>query len=129
MSISVPLQGNAVNTADLEKLAKSNPQYTKLLLGLTQIDAFIKQVAKYAVYNHTNPDTYSIKTEISATAYSLYLHNAERDAIVGTTWPIGTFLQMCQAKTIGLDVTHQVSKMLDRCGDIDLQTGLNVNWI
>lgn len=129
MSISVPLQNNGVNTADLEKLARENPQYTKLFLGLTQIDSFVKQVAERTVCDNADPNLYSIKTEINGAAYSLYLFNAERNAIVGTTWPVGNFLQLCQAKGIGIDVVHQVKKILDRFGDTDLQEGTDVNWV
>lgn len=129
MSISVPLQNNAIDTADLEKLAKSNPQYTKLFLSLTQIDAFVKLVCKDVVCNIADPDVYSIKTELTAASYSLYLFNAERNAIVGTTWPIGSFLAMCQSRTIELDVKTQTNKILDRFGDANLETGTKVNWV
>lgn len=129
MKISLPLQNQAISVADLEELAKSNPQYTKLFVGITQIDAFIKQVCKDVVCNSVDSSLYSIKTEIGPVAYSLYLYNSERLAIVGTTWPIGTFLQLCQSKTIEADVRVQTTKILERFGDANLKTGANVNWV
>ncbi len=130
MGIDLPLQkSNAINTDDLAKVAQANPQYTKLLLGLAQIDAYIKQVCKGIVSTITDADIYSLKTELTPTSYSLFLYNSERNAIVGTTWTISTLLAECQSKTISSDVDAQVRKMVDTLGEANIKTGRDINWV
>lgn len=59
-----------IDLDQLSELVKTNPQYTKLFIGLAQIDKFIKQVVRDTIESHTsNPDAYYIRTELNRGSY------------------------------------------------------------
>ncbi len=120
----------AINTTELQKLAQKYPQYTQLLLAFAKIDGYIKGAVESIVSGVIDdPFVYYIKTELSACLYTLYLFNAERNAIAGYTWPLTTFLALCQSKTIDIDVQNRVDEMLKVFDKADIRTGNDVNWI
>lgn len=106
-----------INIDDLQDAAQLTPQYTRLFIGITQIDKLIKQVVTDTVEsNADNPSAYYVKTELIDMDYALYLFNAEQDATVGTRWRIDMFLDKCKDKTIEFDVQTKVVRMLKKFG-------------
>lgn len=121
---------NGLNTNLLAQAAQKHPRFTKLFAGLSKLDDFVKQVAEETINNNAgNPSAYYIKTEISAQCYSLYLYNTERQATIGTIWPIGDFLTQCETKSIEFDTRTRVKKMIREFGERTLDTGGKVHWI
>lgn len=105
---------NAINLADLSKLVRKNPQYTKMFSGLAQIDNYVKKFIEDIVCNQTDGSVYYIKTELSGHCYNLYLYHAETRATVGATWPLVEFLEKCERKTLELELNLKVSSMLQK---------------
>lgn len=118
---------NAINLADLPKLVAKNPQYTKMFIGLAQIDTHVKKFIEDIVCNQTDGSLYCIKTELSNLCYNLYLYNIETKATVGVSWILTEFLMKCEQKTLELELNTKISLMLQKFGsklDID-----KVHWI
>ena len=119
-----------INMDDIPKVIKSAPQYTQLLLGFTEIDKFVKNVVKDMIESHTsNSDAYYIKTELKATSYTLFLFNSELQTTVATTWPIGSFLQQCEAKTISFDVENRTIRMIKALDNVQDESNGEILWI
>lgn len=105
---------NAINLADLSKLVRKNPQYTKMFSGLAQIDNHVKKFIEDIVCNQTDGSVYYIKTELSGHCYNLYLYNVETRATVGVGWTLVEFLEKCEHKTLELELNLKVSSMLQK---------------
>lgn len=102
-----------INLDHLSELVKTNPQYTKLFIGLSQIDKFVKQVIKDTIETHAdNPDDYYVKTELSEKSYALYLWNAPRRDRASYEWPLELFLNMCKNKTVEFEIQSKVLKII-----------------
>lgn len=105
---------NAVNLADLSKLVKKKPKYTKMFAGLAQIDNHVKKFIEDIICNQTDGSVYYIKTELSGHCYNLYLYNAEMKTTVGASWILVEFLEKCEKKTLELELNMKVSTMLQK---------------
>lgn len=118
----------AINLNDLADMARKNPKYATMLAGLAKIDALIKKYVEDIVSDHDDYTKYYIKTELMAQCYALYLFNTERNATVGTNWPLVDFLKMCEDKHIEYEVQSKVIRMLAKFGEASIDTE-NINWI
>lgn len=121
------LQG--INLNQLSEMAKVNPRYTQIFAGLAQIDNIIKKHVEEIVAASEDTTKYYVKTEIMSQCYTLYLFNAEKQATVGTSWPLADFLEKCEKKKIGDDVRFKVEKMIQRFDVKGLSTGEKINWV
>jgi hypothetical protein len=123
-------KSNGMSLNDLAKLAKTNPKYKQLFLSLKTIDSsiqnFIKQIVKDAVPDDNN---YYCKTELMNQCYTIYLYNTERRAVVGKTWPLVDFLELCQRKRIEMELNTQLRKMIMKFDEAGISTGDRINWI
>lgn len=123
------LQSNSINMDDLPKLAKSSPQYTSMFGGLYQIDSWVKKLVTDIIDNTVdNVSTYYIKTALEGQCYSLYLFNTERQVTVGVSWPLVTFLQLCEAKALEIEITPKVKQMLRKFKETNLLKD-KTNWV
>lgn len=122
-------KSDTINLNQLSELAKKNPKYAKMFAGLAQIDNFIKTFVKDIICNTTDDSIYYIKTELMSQCYTLYLYNSERQATIGVSWPLATFLKKCEDKTIEYDVNTKVQKMIKKFGESGISTGERINWI
>lgn len=121
------LQG--INLNQLAELAKVNPRYTRIFAGLAEIDSIIKKLVEDIVSSTEDTNKYYVKTELMSQCYTLYLFNAERQATVGTSWPLADFLVKCEKKTIDMDVRIKVQTMIKRFDVKGLSTGDKINWV
>lgn len=121
------LQG--INLNQLSEMAKVNPRYTQIFAGLAQIDNIIKKHVEEIVAASEDTTKYYVKTELMSQCYTLYLFNAEKQATVGTSWPLADFLEKCEKKKIGDDVRFKVEKMIQRFDVKGLSTGEKINWV
>lgn len=118
---------DAINLADLPKLVKKNPRYTKMFTGLAQIDNHVKRFIEDIICNHTDGSVYYIKTELKGQCYNLYLYNVETKATVGASWILVDFLKKCEQKTLEVELNSIVSTMLQK---FKTKLDLNkTNWI
>lgn len=120
---------DTLNLNQLSELARTNPKYAKMFAGLAQIDNYIKKFVEDIVRNETDPSIYYIKTELMAQCYTLYLFNSERQATVGTSWPLIDLLQRCEYKTIEYDINIKVKQMITKFGETGISVGDRINWI
>lgn len=103
-----------INLDNLEEAVKTAPQYTKLFIGLSQIDKFVKQIVKDTILNQShNPDAFYIKTQTDGTSYVLSIYYSENDKIINYTWPMPIFLSMCQDKCIEYEIQEKTLKMIN----------------
>ena len=121
------LQG--INLNQLSEMAKVNPRCTQIFAGLAQIDNIIKKHVEEIVAASEDTTKYYVKTELMSQCYTLYLFNAEKQATVGTSWPLADFLEKCEKKKIGDDVRFKVEKMIQRFDVKGLSTGEKINWV
>lgn len=102
-----------VNLDQLAQLASQQPKFTKLFIGLSQIDKFIKDVVRDTIENQaTNPASYYVKTELDNDQYILSLFNTERHETKTAQWMINVLLEHCKNKTIEFQVQAAVCRII-----------------
>lgn len=121
-----PIPG--INLNQLSELARTNPEYARMFAGLAQIDNKIKDFVKDIVCQIANADVYYIKTELMAQCYTLYLYNVEQAVTVGASWPLANFLEMCENKSIEMEINTKVRQMILKFGEKNLPTD-KIIWI
>lgn len=122
------IDSGGINLNQLSELAKVNPQYTQLYLGLQKIDTQIKEWVKEEIINSSNPDIYYIKTELMSQCFNIMLYNSERQVTVGVSWPLAEFLEMCSNKTIQSQVISSTLKMLIKFNEKKIKKD-KIYWI
>lgn len=103
-----------VSLNDLPELAKKNPKYTNIYVGLYQIDNLVKTMVRDTVEAHAgNPSAYYIKTTLCDNCYLLEIYNSEAAYTIGTTWNMADFLEKCSDGRIELDVKTKTKRIID----------------
>lgn len=102
-----------MNLDQLADLVRQQPRYTKLFIGLSQIDRFIKEVVKDTIeHQANNPEMYYVKTELDNNYYILSLFNAERQETKSEQWIIDDLLNHCKNKTVEFQIQAAVCRMI-----------------
>lgn len=130
--IGITKAPQGINLNQLADLAKTDPKYTKMYLGLQTIDKTIKSFVTEIIEDIAPSEeisSYFIKTELMSQCYSLYLYYAPMHVIVGVSWPLADFLEKCGSKKIEMDLNTKVRQMILKFKDKRLSIGENVNWI
>lgn len=122
------VESGGINLNKLQKLAKTNPKYTQLYIGLATIDTQIKQWVTDEILNSADSNVYYIKTELMNQCYNLMLFNSERQATVGVSWPLAWFLQRCQDKSIEGEITKAVHKIINKFGEKNIKAD-KIYWV
>lgn len=103
-----------ISLNDLPKLAKANPKYMNLYVGLYKIDEMIKTMIRDTVESHAdNPDAYYVKTTLCDNCYLMEVYNSETAYAMGTAWNMAEFLEKCQDGRIEFEVISKTKKMID----------------
>ena len=120
-----------LSITELAQLATTDKRYQNLWLGLGKIDVeiqkFIRQIVEATV---DDPKIYSVRTEYRDLCYSILLFNAERQAFVGYSLPMGMFLTMCQTPSrIEMEINTIVRKIILKFSETGIHTGEKINWV
>lgn len=124
-----PKDNYGINLNQLASLAKNNPKYSQLYLGLSQIDTYIKKFIGNIIEETTDNKQYYIKTELMSQCYNLYLYNAERQATIAVAWPLVDFLEKCEKKTIEFEINAKVRIIIDKFNSSEELPINKTTWI
>ena len=123
----------SINIDDLPKLIQNNPQLATLYGAIYGIDRSARKVILETIERFDDPERYAIKTQLSNQCYDILLYHRDIRAIVGTTWPLADFIEMCKRgsdclnSTVAYRIT-QILKRFEKPNTLDLENE-NINWI
>lgn len=104
-----------INLDELSNLVEKQPKFTKLFIGLSQIDKFVKNVVTDTIENQaSNPASYYVKTELDGNWYVLSLFNSEQQKQQDKKWEIVDLLEHCKNKTVEFQIQSAVCRMIKK---------------
>ena len=122
---------SSINIDDLPKLIKNNPRLANLSGSIYGMDRVVRKILLEALQRFDDPERYAIKTQLSDQCYDILLWHKDIQTIVGTTWPLADFIEMCckGEDFLNTQVTSRTINMTKRFDNLNSLDHENINWI